>query len=254
MTAARATTHRPPLGLVLLALLLLTLLAKLPEMLGTLFASRPLIVRIHAISVVAYFLHQRLQGRFRPWVATIFVAALPVVLILTTTALMGSLAGLPPGRVQQVTAIAFIVCTFNLGAVLFAGATPLDGRRTLRDGRRLLGDGKTVRGAGGGLLLATVIGLTAGTGLAAASLIAGSAMAGDLLGSFAKRRLGRKRGAPLLLLDQLDALLPLALVEWRWHFLDLNTPAVAALAAAVFVIQLAGNYILYRMGKKTVPW
>lgn len=254
MTAARAATHRPPLGLIFLGLLALALLARLPDILTILVASRLALVRLYAVSVGAYLFRQRLQGRFRPWPKTILVSALPVTLILTTGALMGSLAGLPPGQVQQVSAIAFVICTFNLGAVLFAGSTPLDGRRTLPDGRRLLGDGKTVRGAGGGLLVATVIGVTAGASLAAAFLVAGSAMAGDLLGSFVKRRLGRDRGAPLLLLDQLDALLPLALVEWRWHLLGLSGQALAALAAAIFIVQLAGNYILYRMGKKAVPW
>jgi CDP-2,3-bis-(O-geranylgeranyl)-sn-glycerol synthase len=253
VTTARAATNRTPLGLFFLALLALALLLRLPQVITILVASRLLIARIYTASLAAYLVHQRVQGRLRPLPATILVSALPVALILITSTLVGTLAGLPRMQLQQMTATAFIICTFNLGAVLFAGATPLDGGLTL-GGSRLLGAGKTVRGAAGGLLVATMIGLTASVTLSVALLVASCAMAGDLLGSFVKRRLGRERGAPLLLLDQLDALLPVTLVEWRWHVLDLSLLALAALAVSVFLIQLAGNYLLYRMGKKAVPW
>ena len=107
------------------------------------------------------------------------------------------------------------------GTPLLAGALlgrrlacPLDGGLRLADGRSLFGPAKTVRGLLSSIfataLAAPLFGLTpvmgAGFGLLA--------MSGDLVSSFAKRRLGiaASRSAPLL--DQLpETLLPLLLLQ-----------------------------------------
>ena len=100
-------------------------------------------------------------------------------------------------------------------AVWFGFWKPIDLNRKFWDNERLFGDGKTFFGFAGGVILGTLIGIvqtsvqsdfnfgfhmTAELGF----LIAFGAMAGDLAGSFIKRRLKIKRGEMAPLLDQLD--------------------------------------------------
>lgn len=89
-------------------------------------------------------------------------------------------------------------------------ATPLDGNTRFVDGRPLFGRSKTIRGVMASLLVTTlgarVIGLEFGTGL----LVATTAMAGDLLSSFVKRRLDLAPSSRATGLDQVpESLFPL---------------------------------------------
>ncbi len=154
------------------------------------------------------------------------------------------------------------------------------GRLWAKDGRRLLGPSKTWSGflVGGalaipfGLLEAGLIlaappnlrlvpqwGPSLAASLPAVALMAYGAMAGDALGSFFKRRLGRPSGARTLLLDQLPfVLLPIGLGA----LLDpgLFVPAFgtweAVLWLLVFTLGLhaAFNQVGFRAGLKKVPW
>ncbi len=88
-------------------------------------------------------------------------------------------------------------------------AWPIDGGTEWPDGRPLFGRSKTLRGIivaiAAGALVGWLIGLPWMRGAAAAL----SAMAGDLLSSFCKRRLGLSPSAPALGLDQLpESFLP----------------------------------------------
>ena len=75
---------------------------------------------------------------------------------------------------------------------------------------------------------------------------------GDLVGSFIKRRLGKDRGEILPVLDQDDFMLFTIFVTFpifplKWYYivtLLLITPLIALIA----------NYVIYRLGKKNVPW
>ena len=94
------------------------------------------------------------------------------------------------------------------------GAWPVDGGRHWCDGRPLFGPSKTWRGLVMALLaagsLAPLLGWPVGVGLA----IGVGAMAGDLLSSFVKRRLGRPSSSQALGIDQIpEALLPLLAVR-----------------------------------------
>jgi len=118
----------------------------------------------------------------------------------------------------------------NASAVLVGGGTPIDFGKTWGDGKRILGDGKTWRG----LFSGTFIGMTAGFGLVVgASYINTSefaylnltdfyafplmiplifsicvgALLGDIIESFFKRRIGKKRGEDWIPFDQLDFIL-----------------------------------------------
>ncbi len=162
----------------------------------------------------------------------------------------------------------------NNAAVIGGGGRPIDGGRTL-DGRRLLGDGKTYRGTAvgvtAGLLAALVVNATAPTvgsllGVdlptvsfpwAAVGLAAG-AMAGDVIASFGKRRLGRQRGAAVPGLDQLDfvvgALGLSAVLAPAWFGSVFTLPRIAVVVVATPVFHVATNGIAYQLGLKNEPW
>ena len=96
----------------------------------------------------------------------------------------------------------------NGGPVLMAlffgrdRANTIDGGRLLRDGYPILGPSKTWRGLTSALLLTSVASWGLGWGWALGLTVALAAMAGDLLVSFTKRRLGLPSGASVPLLDQ----------------------------------------------------
>ena len=118
----------------------------------------------------------------------------------------------------------------NASALLVGGGTPIDFGKNWRDGRRILGDGKTWRG----LISGAFVGLTGGFGLSVAAKyinmsdfaflglndftgfplmipIIGSicfgALLGDIIKSFFKRRIGKRRGEDWIPFDQIDFVL-----------------------------------------------
>jgi CDP-2,3-bis-(O-geranylgeranyl)-sn-glycerol synthase len=131
-------------------------------------------------------------------------------------------------------------------------AWPVDGGLVLRDGRRMLGKSKTWRGVLLGCaapaLLAPLLGLTWTVGV----LFGASAMAGDLLSSFIKRRVGVVTSGRAPALDQLpEALLPLVVCR---DALGLDIGGVL-LGAAIFWGGNAGlSPLLYRLGVRDQPY
>jgi hypothetical protein len=121
------------------------------------------------------------------------------------------------------------------------GAWPIDGGRIWRDGRPLLGRSKTWRGLALSLLATTAVaGLALGRPLLGAAFGA-LAMAGDLLSSFIKRRLGAESHAERPLVDQLpEFLLPLvplrAALGIGW--LDIAVLLVVFVPADIFASRL----------------
>jgi CDP-diglyceride synthetase len=120
-------------------------------------------------------------------------------------------------------------------------AHPIDGGLTFIDGRPLFGPSKTIRGFVLALSVTTVaaplLGLDPAIGLVAAA----SAMAGDLLSSFTKRRLALSSSSRATGLDQIpESLFPLlACSAWL--------PLSAADIAAGVAIFLAGEILLSRL-------
>ncbi len=138
-------------------------------------------------------------------------------------------------------------------------ARPLDLGRTFLDGRRILGDGKTFEGLVGGLLSGTLTGLvvslllpgTFRSPLEPLTLTSG-AMLGDVLGSFAKRRIGIARGGPLPVVDQVGFLAIALLLTWslfgpkEWS--DAVTTSLLFLVTAL--LHLGTNAGAYLLGLK----
>ena len=149
-----------------------------------------------------------------------------------------------------------------------------------RDGRRILGPSKTWSGFFVGGFAAMPFGLLeAGLILAAppnlelvpvfapslvaavpvVALLTFGAMAGDALGSFVKRRLGRESGSRTILLDQLPfVLVPIGagFVLDPGLFLPVFLSGWALLWLLFFTLGLHTlfNWIGYKAGLKKVPW
>ncbi|MHA1381493.1 MAG: CDP-2,3-bis-(O-geranylgeranyl)-sn-glycerol synthase [Candidatus Helarchaeota archaeon] len=83
-------------------------------------------------------------------------------------------------------------------------------------------------------------------------LLAVGAPIGDLLGSFLKRRTKVKRGGQFPILDQLDFILVSIAISYPLLWLKLHYILILCLLTPL--IALLGNWVAYKMGKKSVPW
>ncbi|MDE1798154.1 MAG: CDP-2,3-bis-(O-geranylgeranyl)-sn-glycerol synthase [Candidatus Micrarchaeota archaeon] len=159
----------------------------------------------------------------------------------------------------------------NASPVLLGGQWPVDFGLRLPDGRPIFGKSKTWLGIAAGLscgMLAAVLLAHALPGtpldlwggqpsdyLLAGLLLSAGALAGDLAGSFVKRRLGFSAGQPSFILDQLAFLAVALLFAW-----PLRPDFVFAPAALLFLLLI--TYVLHRLanafahtaGLKRVPW
>lgn len=150
----------------------------------------------------------------------------------------------------------------NGAPVIFGGSYPLDFGKKLIDGRPIFGPNKTVRGLVAGILVGTLVGwaqenLAPNIGLEKGSVILGFALSlgaviGDLIGSFAKRRLNIQPGAPLPISDQVDFVLVALLFS-----VAAGPPTVSAAIMIIVLtlpIHLSANIIAYLLHLKKSPW
>lgn len=142
-----------------------------------------------------------------------------------------------------------ILARWLLGSRL---ARPLDGGRRAADGRPWFGTHKTWRGLLAAGLIGAGLGWLLGLGPGAGLLVASLAMAGDLLASFLKRRLGLAEGEPAPLLDQLpEALMPL--LGWQALF-GLDWLAVLRLCLLFIGLDYLLSRLLYRLRLRQRPY
>ena len=140
---------------------------------------------------------------------------------------------------------------------------PLDRGVVWLDGRRLLGDGKTLEGTAtyilGGIIASIIIACILGgprekivlTGFVASL---GGAI-GDIVESFVKRRLGLKRGEPLILADQLDFYLGATLFVLLCGKCIKPLPESFVLGLILVpLLHVATNRLAYYVRIKSVPW
>jgi CDP-2,3-bis-(O-geranylgeranyl)-sn-glycerol synthase len=167
----------------------------------------------------------------------------------------------------------------NASALLIGGGTPIDFGKNWKDGNRILGDGKTWRGLIGG----AVIGMCGGFGLSVVAKFGASidfpinindftgfplmipivgsicfgALLGDIIKSFFKRRVGKKRGEDWIPFDQIDFVLGvlffsflmasllyiLGLSSNNWFFESFTVWHVLTLLIATFFFHLFANYV-----------
>ncbi|MFQ6126031.1 MAG: CDP-2,3-bis-(O-geranylgeranyl)-sn-glycerol synthase [Candidatus Heimdallarchaeota archaeon] len=156
----------------------------------------------------------------------------------------------------------------NASPVIFGGGAPIDFRRNFLDGQRIFGDGKTWRGFLGGIMSGIIIGSLQGyiypsLGLDSpvndltpidyifrASLLSFGALCGDLTGSFIKRRIKIKRGAPFPIVDQIGFLV----LAFLFVTLKFETPLsyVLLLIPLTLFLHLGTNIFAYLAGLKEV--
>lgn len=148
----------------------------------------------------------------------------------------------------------------NLTACTFGDGKPLDFHRSFLDGRRILGDGVTIRGAVAGTCFGTLTCVvqspfspyTLPFSLKLGFLLSFGAIFGDLVESFFKRRVGKPRGSPLPLLDQLDFVVGALVLSYP--LLDLTVGILAIIIILTPILHFTTNYVGYRLKLKEVPW
>lgn len=152
----------------------------------------------------------------------------------------------------------------NSSPVIFGGGKPIDCEKKFLDGRPIFGSHKTYRGFISGLLIGTFVGwfqeaIAPAIGLPKGETLLGFALSfgaliGDLAGSFIKRRLNIKPGAPLPVVDQIDFVLTALL------FALIVKPSMFSLFRILLIIILTGpihilvNFVAYLLHLKDTPW
>jgi CDP-2,3-bis-(O-geranylgeranyl)-sn-glycerol synthase len=95
---------------------------------------------------------------------------------------------------------------------------------------------------------AVLLGLPAGVGV----VVGAAAMLGDLLSSFAKRRLGVPSSGMMVGLDQIpEALLPLLAVASEYA---LTWPTIGWIVAGFVVLELSLSPVFFRLGIRNRPY
>ena len=175
----------------------------------------------------------------------------------------------------------------NASALLLGGGLPIDFGKKWNDGNRILGNGKTWRG----LFIGTFIGMTSGFGFSIISKFAFNidfpikindftgfplmipilfslcfgALMGDIIESFFKRRIGKKRGENWIPFDQLDFILGvlffsfimsgflqfLNLTKENWFLASFSLYHIIILLIFTPFIHLFANYV-HRKSKKSI--
>jgi CDP-diglyceride synthetase len=136
-----------------------------------------------------------------------------------------------------------------LGTIL---AHPLDGGMNLADGQPLFGDSKTIRGVVLSIVVTTLGAPLIGTDWTIGLLVATTAMMGDLVSSFAKRRMALVPGSKALGLDQIpESLLPAIACRWM---LPVTALDIVLAAALFFVGELVVSRALYTLNIRDRPY
>lgn len=131
-------------------------------------------------------------------------------------------------------------------------ALPLDGNVTLSDGRPLFGSSKTLRGVLVSILLTTACAPLIGLDWKVGSVVALTAMIGDLFSSFVKRRLGMDNSSQFTGLDQIpESLLPLLVCMF---LLPLTALDVVIATVIFFVGALIVSRILFKLNIRERPY
>ncbi|HET7680194.1 MAG TPA: CDP-archaeol synthase [Xanthobacteraceae bacterium] len=131
-------------------------------------------------------------------------------------------------------------------------ATPIDGNTQFLDGRPLFGPSKTIRGILVSLLATTLAAPLLGLGFAVGLLVAATAMAGDLLSSFLKRRLGLPSSSRAIGLDQIpESLFPM--LAWRSTF-SLTAVDILVGCTIFLVGELLLSRLLFRLHLRDRPY
>jgi hypothetical protein len=131
-------------------------------------------------------------------------------------------------------------------------AWPVDLGARFVDGRPLLGRSKTWRGLVAAVAATAALAWLLGYGAVLGAMFGAASMAGDLLASFVKRRLGIEPSGMALGLDQVpEALLPMLVCGAAFGLAPLDMLALVALFA---IGELALSRVMFRLGIRERPY
>lgn len=152
----------------------------------------------------------------------------------------------------------------NASPVIFGGGKPIDCGKKFVDGKPIFGPNKTYRGFVSGVLIGTLVGyiqeIVAPTyGLPAGSVLRGftlslGALIGDLIGSFVKRRLNLKPGAPFPVIDQVFFVVFALLFSLAVEPSSISFTGVILIILLTIPIHTLVNAIAYLLRLKDTPW
>jgi len=162
------------------------------------------------------------------------------------------------GHILAILRSLILISAANGAPVLFARllgtrfARPIDGGIVLRDGHPLLGRSKTWRGLAAAVVLAACAVVVIDLPWQAGALAGVSAMAGDCLSSFVKRRLALEASSMSLGLDQVpESLFPAVACS---AYLPLGPSDVIAIVLVFSVGVLAMSGLFYAVGLRDRPY
>lgn len=148
---------------------------------------------------------------------------------------------------------------------MFGGGKKIDYGKNLYDGRRVFGDGKTWKGLVAGVAFGTLAAIILALldnffvpqvqfreKVLVGLLLSCGTMAGDLLGSFLKRRLAISQSSQHEFFDQL-LFLGGALVFASPVFLP-RLETIVFLIAVTYILHKLFNWMAHRLNLKKVPW
>ncbi|MFI5011261.1 MAG: CDP-archaeol synthase [Hyphomicrobiales bacterium] len=156
--------------------------------------------------------------------------------------------------VQLLVLLALANGTPVLAKKLLGGrlARPLDGGARFFDGQPIFGKSKTIRGIVLSVAATTGFAPFLGASYGMGALLAATAMAGDLLSSFSKRRLQLPESSQAIGLDQVpESLLPALACRWVAPLSILD----AGLVTILFLLgELVCSRVLYRLKIRDRPY
>lgn len=147
----------------------------------------------------------------------------------------------------------------NAVPVVTGGGYPIDFGKSFIDGRPIFGKNKTFQGFFFGLTIGTTIGLAESVFFPEYPFYFGlilslGALLGDLLGAFAKRRLGLAPGDLLPIIDQVDFIIGAILFSTFFFFQILSWELIIAVLVITPPIHLLTNLVAYKLKLKSNPW
>lgn len=129
---------------------------------------------------------------------------------------------------------------------------PIDANVRFLDGRPLFGPSKTVRGLISAVIVSALAAPVMGFSWQLGALFGACVMLGDLMSSFAKRRLGMASSSMAIGIDQIpESLVPLVLLHQQ---LGLGWQSVGVIVVAFFIIELLGSQILFKLKIRRHPY
>ncbi len=151
----------------------------------------------------------------------------------------------------------------NSSAMFLGGKTPIDFNQSFVDKKPFLGKGKTVKGTFLGILAGIIAVFLVDFYFQGktpiienyflyGSLLSAGAIAGDLIGSFIKRRFNIERGKPVLLLDQLDFVVIGMLIGSLIHLVSIEL--FLLICVITLIAHRISNFIAFKFKLKKVPW